>query len=93
MAKLTINIKNNVLDETLDYLLLHFTGSSYKTTIPHVNSTTQNPLPDVPNPATKQDTVEKCLSDFIASIYQAQDNAKQRKAFEQSLVAKSSPIG
>jgi hypothetical protein len=93
MAQLKINIKNNILDETLDHLISHFTnGGSYKATIPDVNSTIENPLPDVVNPLTKQDTVEKYLSDFIRAIYNIQDTRVKVKNFEQNVV-NINPIG
>jgi hypothetical protein len=93
MAQLRINIKNNVLDETLDYLIYHFTnGGSYKATIPDVNSSIENPLPDVANPVSKQDTAEQHLSDFIRAIYNTQDKRVKVKNFEQNVV-NTNPIG
>lgn len=86
MATLSLKVKNAKLDQTLDYLLQHFGRFPYQATIPDPASTVQNPLPDIANPLTKQETVEGLIeTNFINFIYQNNKRIEALKAAELAL--------
>jgi len=77
MATISIKIKNNKLDITLDYIL-RFHGKTYESTIITAGVSS-------PNPITKQQTVEALFEDQVRAIYQELDKASKVKTYANTL--------
>ena len=93
MAQITARVRNAKLDVTLDaYILQRTGGNPYQATIPQPGWVFDPAFPEVtsapmiPNPVTKQQTVEAYFEMDLNNAFNSVDRAAKIKVFADAIV-------